>query len=191
MGDTITAIKSGNFMDAFIWDLERVPEPGDTIDTAGYEVIYDPDFPSVDSVLDTDTVNGVAGTYHAPTVAEVQRGVAFGPSSSLTGTYGTDATGDGSMFNDALADILNSDLGKSASYTSSGGTSTSIRVLFHRDYAPELGIEGHHVWIEALTSDVSTAKPGESITVDGITYKIKSPPQREDDLMSLIELSLD
>jgi len=44
MGDTITAIKSGNFSDATTWDLDRVPVSGDIIDTAGYTVTYDPDF---------------------------------------------------------------------------------------------------------------------------------------------------
>lgn len=46
-----------------------------------------PDFPSVDSVLETDTVNNVPGTYHELTIAEVQDGVLFGPNSSYEGTY--------------------------------------------------------------------------------------------------------
>jgi hypothetical protein len=188
---TIIRTAAGNWSDTTKWNPPRLPVPGDTIDLAGYLPTFDIDLPPVTNVLETDTVNGVAGTYHPPTVAEVQEGVAFGPSSSLTGTYGTDATGDGSMFGDALTAILNSDLGHSASYTTSGGVATSIRVLFHRDYAPELGIEGHHIWIEALTADVSAAKPRETITVDGTTYKIKSPPEKEDDKMSIIELSID
>lgn len=161
------------------------------MDLLAYGTLGFADLPPVTAVLDSDTVAGQSGTYHAVTAGEVQEGVTFGPSSSLTGTYGTDATGDGTIFGDALTAILNSDLGKSASYTTSGGVSTSIRVLFHRDYAPELGIEGHHIWIEALTSDVSAAKPNETITVDGTTYKIKSPPEKEDDKMSIIELSID
>jgi hypothetical protein len=89
-----------------------------------------------------------------------------------------------------MAAILNSDLGKDATYTPTGGTAISIRVLYNKQYAPELGMEGHHVWIEALTSDVSAAKPGEAITVNGVSYKLMSPPET-DGIMSVIDLSVD
>jgi hypothetical protein len=52
------------------------------------------DYPSIGNVLDTDTVGGVSGTYHAPDVGEVRYGAAFGPLSALTGTYGQSALGD-------------------------------------------------------------------------------------------------
>jgi hypothetical protein len=45
------------------------------------------DMPLVDSVLESDTVMGTAGTYHAALVAEVLDSVAFGPASGLQGTY--------------------------------------------------------------------------------------------------------
>jgi len=46
-----------------------------------------PDYPDVGNVTEDDTVNGIQGTYHEPTVAEVQDGVMFGASSALGGTY--------------------------------------------------------------------------------------------------------
>ena len=84
---TIKATKAGNWSDTTVWDLARIPVVGDTIDLDGHLVAFDADFPAVASVLDTDTVNGVAGTYHVPTVAQVQAGVYFGAGSSLMGTY--------------------------------------------------------------------------------------------------------
>lgn len=45
------------------------------------------DLPELASILDTDTLDGQAGLFHAPEEAEVQAGVAFGPASSLVGTY--------------------------------------------------------------------------------------------------------
>lgn len=45
------------------------------------------DLPELASILDTDTLDGQAGLFHAPEEAEVQAGVAFGPASALVGTY--------------------------------------------------------------------------------------------------------
>ncbi len=45
------------------------------------------DFPDVGNVTEDDTVNGVAGTYHEATEAEVQNGVTFGADEELTGSY--------------------------------------------------------------------------------------------------------
>jgi hypothetical protein len=83
----ITALKAGNWNDPTVWDLARIPIVGDTIDLTGFDLTFNADFPDVAGVLDTDTVNGVAGTYHVPTAAQVQAGVYFGPGSSLMGTY--------------------------------------------------------------------------------------------------------
>lgn len=46
-----------------------------------------PDYPDVGNVTEDDTVNGVTGTYHEATVAEVQDGVMFGAGSALEGEY--------------------------------------------------------------------------------------------------------
>ncbi len=84
---TITAIKNGNLNTASTWDLARVPIPGDLIVTAGFNVVYNPDFPSVVNVLNTDTVDNAVGTYSHPLEATVQAGVYYGPASALLGTY--------------------------------------------------------------------------------------------------------
>ena len=49
-----------------------------------FDQIY---FSDVGNVTEDDTVNGVTGTYHEATEAEVQSGVTFGALSALTGTY--------------------------------------------------------------------------------------------------------
>ena len=149
------------------------------------------DLPALAAVLDTDTLNGVAGTYHAPSVAEVQEGITFGPSSSLTGTYSSDTSGDGTLFGDAASAILNSDLGYAATYTATGVDPVSTRVLLYQDYFPELGVEGHTIAIDGLPSVFGSAVPGETVTVAGTTYKIKGPPQKIDKDFVRLELSID
>jgi hypothetical protein len=64
-------------------------------------------------------------------------------------------------------------------------------VLFNREDAAAYGMEGTRIWIQGKTSLFSMAKPGETITIDGTAYKIKSPPVHGDDGMSIIELSID
>lgn len=51
------------------------------------------DLPALASILETDTLDGVPGTYHEALTGEVQYGVTFGPSQSYTGTYGQSAVG--------------------------------------------------------------------------------------------------
>ena len=64
-------------------------------------------------------------------------------------------------------------------------------IFYNKQDGSLLGLEGYHIWIEALTSDMSAAKPGETVTVEGATYKIKAPPVHDGDGMSTIELSED
>ena len=104
-------------------------------------------------------------------------------------TPATPATAD--IFINALTDMLNSQLGYDAIYTPTTGVPVSIRCFYHKEGGPELGMEGYHIWIEALASVVSAAKPGEAMVIDEITYKILSPPVKGDDGMSIIELTLD
>lgn len=72
--------------------LASIPQPGDTITNAGaFTLTFDIDLPAVASVLDSDTVYGAAGTYHAPDAAEVIDSAVFGPNSSITGTFDEEA----------------------------------------------------------------------------------------------------
>jgi len=107
-------------------------------------------------------------------------------------TPATPAAGSGEeIFTAALRDMLNGPLGEDAVYTSLMGDPETVRVFFHKESQRELGLDGYRIWIEAMTSDVAGIKPGESITVRGITYIIKAPPEDGDDYMSLIDLSID
>jgi len=76
-------------------------------------------------------------------------------------------------------------------YTPTGGTATSIKVLFHKEYDELSGAENYRYWLEAITSDVSAAKVDEPIVIEGVTYKIKEPPHHTGDGMSIIELKID
>jgi len=67
--------------------LASIPAALDTITNAGaFDLTFDIDLPAVTSVLDSDTVYGAAGTYHAPEAAEVIDSATFGPASAVTGT---------------------------------------------------------------------------------------------------------
>jgi hypothetical protein len=48
------------------------------------------DFPAVSSVIEGDTTDGAAGTYHQALPSEVRAGVWFGPSSSYLGNLEED-----------------------------------------------------------------------------------------------------
>lgn len=68
--------------------LASIPAVGDTITNAGaFSLTFNIDLPSVASVLDSDTVYGAAGTYHAPDAAEVIDTATFGPGSAIAGTF--------------------------------------------------------------------------------------------------------
>lgn len=49
------------------------------------------DLPAITSVIEADTLETVAGTYHEATVAEVLAGVTFGPAEAYEGTFDPDA----------------------------------------------------------------------------------------------------
>lgn len=68
--------------------LASIPQPGDTLTNAGaFDLTFNIDVPAVASVLDSDTVYGAAGTYHAPDAAEVINTATFGPASAISGTF--------------------------------------------------------------------------------------------------------
>jgi hypothetical protein len=97
---------------------------------------------------------------------------------------------------DMIADLDNvffntDEFAVAAIYTPTGGTATSIKVLFHDEYDELSGVENYRYWIEAKTSDMPAAKIDEPIVIEGITYKIKEPPHHTDDGTSIIELKID
>jgi hypothetical protein len=72
------------------WDADTtttMPLAGIILDSIQPFGVPSGDFPDPGNVTEDDTTNGVTGTYHEATEAEVQSGVHFGASSALTGSY--------------------------------------------------------------------------------------------------------
>ena len=67
----------------------------------------------------------------------------------------------------------------------------TIKVIFDKDYDPLSGVGGFRYHCLAKTADVLNAKPGETLVIDSVTYKIKEPPHHTGDGTSEIELSSD
>lgn len=75
------------FSNSANWVEGVVPVTGDKIIIgAALACTYDVDYPAVTSVLDSDTVNFAAGTYHAPAANEVVDTAVFGAASAVPGT---------------------------------------------------------------------------------------------------------
>ena len=67
----------------------------------------------------------------------------------------------------------------------------TVRVIFSKEYDAMSNVGGFRYYLLAKTSDFATAKPGETIEINSVTYKIKAPPHHTGDGMSEIELSID
>jgi len=78
-----------------------------------------------------------------------------------------------------------------ASYTPSGGTAKTINVIFDKDYAALSGVGDYRDVCLAKASDVSAAKPGETLVIGSTTYKIKEPPRHTADGITELELTID
>lgn len=96
---------------------------------------------------------------------------------------------------DLLTDLtvfFNSDeFAVSATYTPSGGSAKTIKVIWDKDDAALMGMAGTRITCIAKTSDVSAAKPKETVAIGGTTYKIKEPPVHSTDGTTFIELGID
>lgn len=79
----------------------------------------------------------------------------------------------------------------SATYTPSGGAAKTIKVIWDKDDAALMGMSGTLITLIAKTSDVSAAKPKETVAIGGTTYKIKEPPIHSTDGTSRLELTID
>lgn len=143
-------------------------------------------------ILDSTTILSQAGTYHEPSAAEVASGVAFGPDSAYTGTYGSDSPGDGTVFGDALSDIVNSELGEDAVYTPVSGTVKALRVFIERDISMQpTGFEGQvferGTIIEALLADLGgEPDPGATFVVGGETYTVRTIQDNDDYIVRMV-----
>jgi hypothetical protein len=119
-----------------------------------------------------------------------------------TGTYtGSSGSGTGAAVEKTFLDRVLDDLAvyfdvtggfaQNAVYTPDGGVATTIPVIFDNIEVPELGMESAQIGCLAKTSDVSAAKPKDTIVIAGTTYKIKEPPAHSADGISEIDLSID
>jgi hypothetical protein len=143
-------------------------------------------------ILDTATILSQVGTYHEAGVAEVASGIAFGPSSSYAGTYGSDSPGDSTIFGDALSNIINSPLGEDAVYTPVSGAAKSIRVFIERNTSLQpTGFEGQvferGTIIEALLADLGgEPDPGATFVVSGETYTVRTIEDNDDYVVRMV-----
>ena len=80
---------------------------------------------------------------------------------------------------------------QNAVYTPAGGAAATIPVIFDRDEIPEMGMESARLYCEAKTTDVSAAKPGDTLVIDSVTYKILNPPRHSASGISEIDLTID
>ena len=88
-----------------------------------------------------------------------------------------------------------------ADITDNGNTATATaelppetvttKVILNKDYAAELDMEGYRYWCIGLTSIFAEAKHGETLLINGTTYKIKGAPQHGEAGETSMELSID
>jgi hypothetical protein len=83
------------------------------------------------------------------------------------------------------------DFAESCTYTPAAGSAVVISVIFDKLYDGQSGVGSFRYFCTAKTADVSAAKPGETMVIGGVTYKIKDPPHNTNDGTSEIELSLE
>lgn len=81
------------------------------------------------------------------------------------------------MFTENLDEFFDtSDFAVTAVYNPGGGSPTSISVIYDNEYLSSvlggIEVENKNPMILCKTSDVANAKHGETIVVNGITYKI-------------------
>lgn len=95
------------------------------------------------------------------------------------------------IWTDGLKELLDTEAGDDATYKPAAGTAKPIRVFFSKADAREMGMEGSIITVEALTSEVTGAKVGDTVTVRGTAYKIARPPYDGDDGMTALDLSID
>lgn len=157
---------------------------------------YSPDFPAAAAVLDSDTVNGSPGTYHAPDAAEVISTAVFGPSSGTAGTYDVSNVSAGNIKKDVsiggvtgtydpmAAAVFPAAANVSTVETAYGPTGAeyagslnlSLYTLISGVVAAQYVLVGHDNYTggDAGTFDESARNtdPGEANVIDGVAYKI-------------------
>lgn len=128
------------------------------------------DLPDIANVLESDTVMGIAGTYHEATVGEVVSGVNFGAGSALAGTYPTTATSQAAQLATDQATVLAAaaSIKDNATILGQAGTydfTTAITAGYASGEAAQLAAD--RFAINAVAASISDTVTGLLGTVDG------------------------
>lgn len=67
----------------------------------------------------------------------------------------------------------------------------TTKVILNKDYAAEMEMAAYRYWCIGLTSVFAAAKHGETLLINGTTYKIKGAPQHGEAGETSMELSID
>lgn len=67
----------------------------------------------------------------------------------------------------------------------------TTKVILNKDYAGEMEMSAYRYWCIGLTSVFAAAKHGETLQINGWTYKIKGAPQHGEAGETSMELSID
>lgn len=140
--------------------LASIPQPNDTITNAGaFDLTFDIDMPAVTSVLDTDTVNGVAGTYHAPDAAEVIDTAVFGAASAVPGT----------VHQPNAAEVIDTAVfGAASAVAGTWHAPDAAEVLNTATFGPASAVSG------TFDESARNTDPGVAAVLYGTTYKIRN-----------------
>lgn len=151
------------------------------------------DYSDPANVLDSDTTDGVPGTYKEVAEAYVLAGVTYGASSGKTGTYApTSSTGDGTITGDALRDIYNSPLGIDAVYTPLTGDPVPLRIMLNKNIVLQPSSMDTQVvelgtTIEAILADLGKLPVrGETFVADSDVYTVQSISRNDGEEVEVI-----
>jgi hypothetical protein len=81
-----------------------------------------------------------------------------------------------------------------ATLTTGSGASaitTSISVFIDKGYRETQGVENYSISALCKTSDVTAVRPGDTVALAGITYKVLGPPEHSSDGTSTLYLTED
>lgn len=76
-------------------------------------------------------------------------------------------------------------------YTPTVGAAVTGNVILDQDYDGSEGVGSYRYFAYAKASFLGSAKPGDSVAIDGVTYKVKNPPDVDGTGMCIVELSID
>jgi hypothetical protein len=174
--------------------LASIPQVGDTITNAGaFNLTFNIDLPAVTSVLDSDTVYGAAGTYHAPDAAEVVDTAVFGPSSSISGTYHAPEASeviDTAVFgpSSSISGTYHAPEASEVIDTAVFGPSSSISGTYHAPEASEVidtAVFGPSSSISGtFDEEARNTDPGEAAVQWGVQYTIHNVAKTGKNMLS-------